>query len=65
MCLTWKLVRLYSITCSTAVIFSPKPKILGRKDKIIITRAGDLEAGVEIFELDNPGYHSIVEVLLD
>ncbi|KAJ6664181.1 hypothetical protein lerEdw1_008397 [Lerista edwardsae] len=58
---TWKLVRLSSITCWTDDFFSPKPKILGRKDKIIITRAGDLEAGVETFELNNPGFHSTVE----
>ncbi|XP_066491559.1 zona pellucida sperm-binding protein 3-like [Tiliqua scincoides] len=53
------------VMCALAIIAIPVlnllPKILGRKDKIIITRAGDLEAGVETFELDNPGFHSIVE----
>ncbi|XP_060138726.1 mucin-12-like [Zootoca vivipara] len=36
-------------------------KVLGRRDKIIINRGRDHETGVEIFELDNPGFHRTPE----
>ncbi|XP_072837763.2 uncharacterized protein LOC110090533 isoform X3 [Pogona vitticeps] len=53
------------ILCVLVLIVLPilalLPKILGRKDKIIISRAHDPEAGVETFELDNPGFRSAVE----
>nr|XP_034986373.1 mucin-12-like [Zootoca vivipara] len=39
-------------------------KVLGRRDKIIINRGRDHETGVEIFELDNPGFHRTPEETL-
>nr|XP_008118944.1 PREDICTED: mucin-17 isoform X1 [Anolis carolinensis] len=42
------------------------PKMLGRKDKIIINRLRDLEGGIELFELDNPAFRpTLEEVHLD
>nr|XP_060611906.1 uncharacterized protein LOC132762742 [Anolis sagrei ordinatus] len=37
------------------------PKMLGRKDKIIINRLRDLEGGIELFELDNPAFRPTLE----
>ncbi|XP_053127632.1 uncharacterized protein LOC128334681 [Hemicordylus capensis] len=53
------------VLCALALAAFPilvfLPKMLGRKDKIIINRPHDPEAGVEIIELDNPTFYSTIE----
>ncbi|KAM6426184.1 uncharacterized protein PHA67_004228 isoform 1-T3 [Liasis olivaceus] len=53
------------ILCLFALIAVPifiwLRKVLGRRDKITINGARDIEVDVEAFELDNPGYHATIE----
>ncbi|XP_061450883.1 uncharacterized protein LOC133369590 [Rhineura floridana] len=53
------------VLCGLALIALPilalLPKMLGRREKIIINRGHDPEAGMETFELDNAGFHSTLD----
>ncbi|KAH0619902.1 hypothetical protein JD844_014307 [Phrynosoma platyrhinos] len=55
------IIALFVLALIALPILVSLPKMLGRKDKLIITRSCDLEAGTEMFELDNQAFHPIVE----